>query len=426
VGGLSLLLIGIKKIWGIKDELKKKSVCIVGLGYVGLPTAYLCLEKGFDVYGFDIDKDKVSSINDIKATTNPEIIKQADIVIVCVPTPVDINHEPDRKPLISAVKTVSNNIRQHQLILIESTIYPGVMEDIIKPILEESGLKVGEDFYLSYCPERIDPGNKKWRIDNTPRVYASFCESGAMKTKEFYEKIINAEIRQTSTIKTAEAVKLVENIFRDVNIALVNELALSFESLGIDIVETINCASTKPHAFLSHYPGCGVGGQCIPIDPYYLIYIGKENSFEYNLLNIARSINNSMPRYAVQRVLDGLKEINENIKRKKIAVLGLTYKKDIDDDRNSPANEIIKSLKKIGADIIIYDPYLIEKSTVKDLDSALNSVDCIIIATDHTEFNGLTAEALKKKKIKFVFDGKNCLNKKEIEKVGIIYKGIGR
>lgn len=404
----------------------KKSVCIIGLGIVGTPTAYLCLEKGFDVYGFDIDEDKISRINKIKASTNPDILKNSDILIVCTPTLIDEYNKPDLKPLISAIKIISKNMKKDQMIIIESTIYPGITNNLIKPILEENGLKAGKDFYLSYCPERIDIGNKKWGIQNTPRIFGSISDEGARKTKEFYESIIDAEIKQASSIEVAEAAKLIENTFRDVNIALVNEIALSFELLGIDIVEAIDCASTKPFAFVPHYPSCGVGGQCIPIDPYYLIYLGKQNGFDHKLMSIARNINNDMPRYTIKKILKGLEEINEDIYGKKIAVLGLAYKKDIDDDRNSPANEIIYNLKKMGAELIIYDPYLIDKSTVKDIDSALEGVDCVVITTEHTQFSTLTADFFKEKKIKIIFDCKNCLNKQEIEKAGIIYKGIGR
>lgn len=404
----------------------KKTVCIIGLGYVGLPTAQLCLKKGYNVVGFDIDKEKILKITNFKATTNPEIIKKSNIVIVCVPTQVDTDKKPDLKPLKSAVKTIKENQKPDQLIIIESTIYPGVMEDIVKSLLEENGLKVGQDFYLSYCPERIDPGNKKWTIENTPRIFGSFCETGIKMTKEFYNSIITAEIIQTSTVRTAEAVKLVENIFRDVNIALVNELAKSFETLGIDIIETINLASTKPYSFLTHYPGCGVGGQCIPIDPYYLIFLGKEKGIDYNLINIARNINNSMPKHTIDRVIKGFKEINKGISGSKITVLGLAYKKDSDDDRISPSNEIIKLLKNMDADLTIYDPYIKEKSNVRDLDSALNNAECVVITTDHSEFEKINADYLNDKQIKLVVDGRNCLNKKEIKKVGIIYKGIGR
>ena len=228
-----------------------KKVCIVGLGYVGLPLAYLCIKKGYDVIGYDVDGKKISLINkglvpikdetiskkfkkylkQMKATSKPNVIKASEIIIVCVPTPVDDNHNPDLSPLKNAVKTISENLSKEKLIIIESTIYPGVMEEIVQPILEESGLVAGKDFYLSHCPERIDPGNKSWDIESINRVFGSFSEKGAKNTEEFYKSILESKITRTSNIKVAEAIKIIENTFRDVNIALVNELAKSFEKL---------------------------------------------------------------------------------------------------------------------------------------------------------------------------------------------------
>jgi len=370
--------------------MSKKIICIVGLGYVGLPLSYLCLEKGLKVYGLDVDKEKILAINrgeppiqdqsfikylkkskdKLEATTDPEIIKKSDIVIVCVPTPVDDNNYPDLGPLKSAVKTVSKHIREGQLVIIESTMNPGVTNEVVKTLLEKSGLKAGKDFYLSHCPERIDPGNKKWTIKNIPRVFGSISQKGADRTKEFYQSILEAEVTRVSNIETAEAIKVVENTFRDVNIALVNELAKSFDIMGINIVEVIKGAATKPYAFMPHYPGCGVGGHCIPVDPYYLIERGKKEGFEHSFLSLARSINNSMPSYTIERVVEGLNEIKKSVKGINIAVLGLAYKSEIDDMRGSPAIEIIDGLKKMGANITIYDPYILEKSTVQNLESA--------------------------------------------------------
>lgn len=426
--------------------MNKKKVCVVGLGYVGLPLAHLCIEKGFEVYGLDIDKEKIdmlkrgeSPIEDkilkekskkvkdkLIATTDSKVISESDIIVVCVPTPVDSSHHPDLKPLISSAESISKFLRRDHVIIIESTVNPGVTEQIIKPILEKSGLEVGGDFYLAHCPERIDPGNKKWTVENIPRVVGGVTNNSTKKAAEFYRGIINAEILELSSSNEAEAVKIMENAFRDINIAFVNELAISFDKLGIDIMEVIKGASTKPFAFMPHYPGCGVGGHCIPVDPYYLIEKGEEEGFNYRFLSLARVINNSMPSYTIQRIIDGLNEIGKSVKGTKIAVLGLAYKGGVDDTRDSPAFEIIDKLKKMSANVKVYDPYVLDKSTVFDVNSTLTDVECIVIITNHPEFKKLKAEELKGKGVRVVIDGRNCLNKKEIKDVGIVYKGIGR
>jgi len=426
--------------------MKGKKVCIIGLGYVGLPLAYLCIKKGYDVTGFDIDNNKIAIVNKgklpikddavdkkygkylkkLKATNNPKIINDSDIVVVCVPTPVDENHNPDLKPLKGAVKTISENLTKDKLVIIESTIYPGTMKEIVKPELEKSGLIAGKDFQLSHCPERIDPGNKKWDIESINRVFGSFSDKGAKITEEFYRSILDGKLKKTSDVKVAEAIKIVENTFRDVNIALVNELAKSFEKLDIDIVETINGAATKPFAFMPHYPGCGVGGHCIPVDPYYLIDKGKQVGFEHNFLALARSINNNMPKHTVKRCVEGLNEVNKSIKGTKIAILGLAYKKNVDDIRNSPSFDIIKELKKLKADLLIYDPYYTEKNTDKDLDTVLKKADCLIIITDHDEFKKIDYKKFRDNKIKVIVDGRNIFDKNKIRNLGIVYKGIGR
>jgi len=426
---------------------KDKKICIVGLGYVGLPLAYLCIKKGYKVTGYDIDDKKISIINEgknpikdqmideryskyypkLKATSNPSIIKESDIIVVCVPTPVDEKNNPDLKPLEDATVTIGKNLSREKLVIIESTIYPGVMEDIVKPILErESGLTAGEDFYLSHCPERIDPGNKNWDVETIPRVFGSFSEKGAVETERFYRSIIKSDVKKMSSVRVAEATKIVENTFRDVNIAFVNELAKCFERLDIDVVETIQGAATKPFAFLAHYPGCGVGGHCIPVDPYYLIDKGKKAGFEHEFLSLARSINNSMPKHTVFRCIEGLNEIKKSVRGTKIGILGLTYKRDIDDIRNSPSFEIIKELKKLGAELFIFDPYYTRMNTFNSLNMVLKNVECIIIVTDHKEFRELDYNVFKENNIKVIIDGRNMLDKNKIREMGIIYKGIGR
>jgi len=421
-----------------------KTVCIIGLGYVGLPLLCLSMEKGYKTYGFDTDKKKIELINKgispikdkfleqrlkklkgIDTTIDPTVLKKADIMIICVPTPIDSQYNPDLKPLQSAAETVSKELKKNDLVVIESTVFPGTTEEVVKPILEKSGLKAGKDFYLAYCPERVDPGNKKWNVSNLPRVIGALSKKGLKEAAEFYRSITSSEVLELNSIKAAEATKIMENTFRDINIAFVNEMAKSFDKMGIDITEVIKGASTKPFAFMPHWPGCGVGGHCIKVDPYYLISRARENGFTHRFLNLAREINNSMPHYTVGKVVEGLNEIDKSVKDTKITVLGVAYKGGVDDMRESPALEIIDELKKLGADLRVFDPYIPGKSTVDNLDEALNA-ECIVIATDHPEFKSIKPEEIKKRGIKVVIDGKNCLDKQGIKALGIVYKGIGR
>jgi len=421
-----------------------KTVCIVGLGYVGLPLLCLSMEKGYKTYGLDISNERVEMINKgvspikdkfleqrlkklkgIDTTTDSTVLRKSDIIIICVPTPIDSQYNPDLKPLQSAAETVSKELKKNDLVVIESTVFPGTTEEVVKPILEKSGLKAGKDFYLSYCPERVDPGNKKWNVDNLPRVIGALSSEGLKQAAEFYRSITSSEVLELNSLKAAEATKIMENTFRDINIAFVNEMAKSFDMMGIDITEVIKGASTKPFAFMPHWPGCGVGGHCIKVDPYYLISRARENGFTHQFLNLAREINNSMPHYTVGKVIEGLNEIDKSVKDTKITVLGLAYKGGVDDMRESPALEIIDELKKLGADLKVFDPYILGKSTVDNLDEALDA-ECIVIATDHPEFKSIRPNQIKEKGIKVVIDGKNCLDKKGIVSLGIVYKGIGR
>lgn len=412
-----------------------KKVCIIGIGYVGLPLAILCSRKGHEVYGLDISKEKIGLINKginpidnsripykIRATLNPSIIKECEIVVVCVPTPITKDKMPDLKLLINASNAIAKNLTQNKLIIIESTLNPSAIEKEVKPVLEKSNLVAGTDFYLAHCPERVDPGNKKWNVSNIPRVLGACSKKGLKKAHGFYRSILDAEITLMSDIKTTEAVKTVENAFRDVNIAFVNELAKSFDKLGIDLLEVINAASTKPFGFMPHYPGCGVGGHCIPVDPYYLIEKAKREGFNHQFLKLAREINNAMPHYAVSRVIKAINEIKKPVRGTKIGILGISYKGGIDDTRGSPAFEVIKELKELGAELLIYDPLVPDKSNVKDIKELLEKAECVVLVTDHREFKGIKFT----KNIKAVIDGKNYFDKEKIKKLGIIYKGIGR
>lgn len=424
-----------------------QKVAIFGLGYVGLPLACLCVENGYEVNGVDIDqrvvdllKQNICPINDSSLieklsnlkgnlfATNDGLtaVKNSDIVLVCVPTPVDSNHHPNLTFLENVMETISEGLSKEQLIIIESTIYPGTIDNIVLPILENCGLMAGIDFYLAHCPERIDPGNKRWEIVNIPRVVGGVNDASAIKAAEFYRTILDAEVYELDSIKAVEAVKITENAFRDINIAFINELAKSFDKLGINIMEVIKGASTKPFGYMPFYPGIGVGGHCIPVDPYYLIARGKEVGFDYKFLSLAREINNSMPKYTVELVMDALNDIGKSIKGTKIAVLGLAYKKDVDDLRESPSIEFINELKKKGAILSIFDPYLPKMSTSDSLEHAIDGCECVVIATDHTEFKALDGDVLNEKCVKILIDGRNMLDQDEISKSGIIYKGIGK
>lgn len=422
-----------------------KTVAVVGLGYVGLPLAVRAREKGYDVIGFDTDEKKIvllkqgkSPIKDefleknisrysFKATNNPKDIAKADVVLICVPTPVDEKFYPDLTPVISASNLVAKNIKKGALVVLESTVNPGVSEEVVKPIFEKAGLVVGKDIYLAHCPERINPGDPKWNVANIPRVVGSFDKTGLDMAYAFYASIVDGEIRKMKSIREAEAVKIVENSFRDINIAFVNELARSFDVLGIDVKDVILGAATKPFAFMPHFPSCGVGGHCIPVDPYYLIERAKQSGFDHEFLKIAREINNSMPSYTVELLQDALNTVKLPLNGTSVGVLGLAYKANIDDMRESPAFKIIKHLEKHRAKIETYDPYVKSKSTMKSLEAILKKSQALILVTDHKEFKeALTPALLKKHNIKVIVDGKNCLDKQTFLKSGIIYKGIGR
>src|SRR3989338_4273896 len=311
-----------------------------------------------DVFGADIDKTKISLIEKgispiedsyleeavkkskgkLKVTDKPEeAVKNSEVVIVCVPTPVDEKHLPDLNPLIGSCESVAKGLQPNTLVVIESTIFPGTVEEIVMPILKKANV----NFYLAYCPERIDPGNKKFTIKNIPRVVGGIDKESTKKAAEFYRKIIDANILELSSVKAAEATKIMENTFRDINIAFVNEMAKSFDKAGIDITEVLKGASTKPFGFMAHYPGVGVGGHCIAVDPYYLIAKAKQIGFNHEFLILARKINESMPSYTVSLLESELKKMDKRLSGAKVGILGLAYKADVDDVRESPALEVI-------------------------------------------------------------------------------------
>lgn len=421
-------------------------VSIIGLGYVGLPLACaIDLKTSHEVVGYDYQSGKISKIrnrqcpiddvqcsDDLKHTNflvsdNPEIMSNSDIFIVCVPTPVLNDYTPDLTPLKSGVESVIPFIREGCYVVVESTINPGVCDEIVIPLIEaNSDLKAGKDFDVAHCPERINPGDPFWNVYNIPRNIGSTRPEATTFLADFYRSFISGEINEMPNLKTVEATKIIENTFRDINIAFVNELAKSFDILNIDLMAVIKGASNKPFAFLPHFPGCGVGGHCIPVDPYYLIERAKQSGFDHKFLKLAREINNSMPEYTIEKLTDALNIVEKPIKNTPIGLLGLSYKANVGDLRESPAITLREILHEKQAATISYDPYFPEYSDVKSLDEALEKSFALLIATDHKIFTEtLTAEYLSKFKIKIVIDGKNCLDKESIVKAGILYKGIG-
>ena len=426
----------------------KGKIAVIGLGYVGLPLACLCAKKGFDVAGLELDREKVGLVNSgkspikdsyveenlpkaggkISATSNAgQALKGAEIAIVCVPTPA-VDDKPDLSFVEQACKTLAPFVSKGELVVIESTVYPGTTAEVLKPILEAgSGLRAGKDFFLGHCPERIDPGNKKFSIEKIPRVLACLSKEGSEKAKKFYESIVDAKIELLSSVESAEAVKVVENTFRDVNIAFVNELAKSFDRMRIDLSEVIRGASTKPFGYMPFYPGPGVGGHCIAQDPYYLIASAKKAGFEHSFLKLAREINNSMPAHVVNLIEDVLTGLGVGVKGAKICLLGLSYKPEIDDTRESPALKIAELLRAKGVVLKAFDPFVEGKSNAGSLEEAVKGADVVVLATHHKQFlEKLTASYLKGEGVRAVVDARNALDAKAIVSKGIVYKGIGK
>lgn len=421
----------------------KKNLAVVGLGYVGLPVAVLASQKGWNVTGVDVNAEKVDQINagksplddqdltnalkskPLTATTDPAAVAEASVIVVAVPTPVTDDHLPDLEPLRQAIISIAPAVKPDQLVSIESTINPGVMDEVVKPLLEEHaphGIP-----HLVHCPERINPGDTTWTVATIPRVLGGYTQEGTALAQQFYESILEAPVKVMDSVTEAEAVKIFENTFRDINIAYVNEMAKSFDKLGIDIINVITGASTKPFGFLAHYPGNGVGGHCISVDPYYMIERARQVGFTHRFLQLARDINDSMPAYAIERMEEGLKKQHLSPTDARIALLGLSYKKDIDDTRESPALEIKRLLDDKDYSFTVFDPHVPSLSTAKSLAEALNGANVIMLATDHREFlEALKPKTLHAAGVKVIIDGKNTLPKKDIIDAGIAYFGIGR
>ena len=421
------------------------NVVVVGIGYVGLPLALLARARGYHVQGIDIDEHKRNAVRnvtvaDLEAPLTAALhdeplevsghfgpVHDAHIVIICVPTPVDAEHNPDLSIVKNAARRVGRNLRKGTLIILESTVHPGTCEEIFIPTLEKSsGLQAGSDFAVAHCPERINPGDKTWPIERIPRVIGATTPKALAVAAGFYRSILSAPVHTMENIKEAEAVKVVENSFRDINIAFVNELAMSFNKLGIDVSNVLEGAATKPFGFMLHQPGCGVGGHCIPVDPYYLIRYARNNGFSHRFLSLARSINEDMPAYTVSLAEEGLHKLGRRLKGSNIALLGLSYKANVSDLRESPSLDIKTLLERKGALVRTFDEHAQDRSSVHSFADALNGADAAIIATAHAEFTALPPSAFATRGVRVVVDGRNCLPKEQYLRAGILYRGIGR
>ncbi|MBP1915428.1 UDP-N-acetyl-D-glucosamine dehydrogenase [Lederbergia galactosidilyticus] len=398
-----------------KLETKNATIGVVGLGYVGLPLAVEKAKAGYNVIGFDVQEEKVAKVNKgenyigdvlpedlenlvfsgrLSATADYSFIKEVDALAICVPTPLDIYKHPNMKYVESSAKAIAQNFTKGTLVVLESTTYPGTTEELIKPILEESGLVCGEDFFLAYSPERVDPGNKQFKTKNTPKVVGGITPECTKVAATMYRNVLEGEIHEVSSPSVAEMEKILENTFRNINIALANEMAILCNKMGIDVWEVIDAAATKPYGFMPFYPGPGLGGHCIPIDPWYLTWKAREYNYHTKLIETAGEINDSMPDFVVQRCAEILNNQGKALKDSNILVLGVAYKRDIDDYRESPVLPILERLDASGAQWNVVDPYVKQfklngkiNYTAENTDpELLRNADLVLIATDHSEF----------------------------------------
>jgi len=396
-----------------KIEDKKVQVGVVGMGYVGLPLAVEIANSGIKVTGIDILSNKVNAINRgesyisdvpsakvkenlaagrLRAVTDFGVIKQLDAIIICVPTPLGKTKDPDLSMVVSAVERIAENQRPNQLVVLESTTYPGTTEELMLPMLEQNGYKVGKSVFLAFSPERVDPGNPTYNTSNTPKVIGGVTPQCLEVTMKLYRNFIQ-KVVPVSSSRAAEMVKLLENTFRSVNIGLVNEMALMCDRLKVDVWEVIEAAASKPFGFMPFQPGPGLGGHCIPIDPLYLSWKLKTLNYRARFIELASEINADMPQYVVNKVNDALNDFSKSVKNSRVLIIGVSYKKDIDDLRESPALDIIQLLQSRGAKVMYHDPYVPE---IQFDNTALNSIaledglaksDCAVIVTNHSSID---------------------------------------
>jgi UDP-N-acetyl-D-glucosamine dehydrogenase len=397
-----------------KIRSRKAEIGIIGLGYVGLPEAMEFAKAGYQVTGFDIDAERVGRVNKgtsyvedvdgremaalvqqgkLRATADFRVLADMDVIHICVPTPLRKTRDPDISYIVSAVEEIKNNLRRGQLIILESTTYPGTTEEVVAPTLATTGLVVGGDVHLCFSPERVNPGDKQFPIHAIPKVVGGVTPRCAELAMVLYSQIVSKVVAVSST-KAAEAVKLLENTFRAVNIGLVNELALMCSKLDIDVWEIIHAASTKPFGFMPFYPGPGLGGHCIPVDPLYLSWTARLNGFEARFIELAAQINGAMPHYVVTRITEALNDQEKSLRGSRLLILGVAYKRDVGDIRESPALEIIGLLQGKGAQVRYHDPHVPrfvhhgQRFDSLPLDAAvLAEQDCVVIATDHTSLD---------------------------------------
>ena len=417
----------------MKEKLKQNNalVCIVGLGYVGLPLAKAFSEY-FKVIGYDVNEKKVKELNDneenIDFTSDPFLIKQADFVIIAVPTPVTKSKEPDLSFVKSAAETVGKNLKKGCVVVLESTVYPGVTEEVVKPILEEeSGLRCGDAFKIAYSPERINPGDEEHFLDKITKVIAGMDEETTEIVAELYKKVTSS-IFEAKDIKTAEAAKVIENVQRDLNIALMNELSVIFDKMGLDTRAVLEAAGTKWN-FHKYEPGL-VGGHCIPVDPYYLVYKAKELGYHPQVILAGRAINDYMPRHVALMTVKALNDVGKVIKNSKVLIMGLTYKENVPDTRESPVREMVKELEEFGVKIFGYDPLLrkedIAEFGMEALDGLGVKVDAVIIAVAHDEFKKIDLEDIKKfmNDKPVLIDVRGMFDAKNVERGGFCYRRL--
>jgi UDP-N-acetyl-D-glucosamine dehydrogenase len=397
----------------LERKLKDKTavIGIVGLGYVGLPLALAFSEAGFKVLGFDIRQKNVDSVNkgqsyiadvdserlstavaesSLEATTDQSRLKEVDAICICVPTPLNKTKEPELSYVIYESEEISKNLQPGQLVVLESTTYPGTTSKVILPILERSGLRPVQDFHLAYSPERVDPGSKNYGIRNIPKVVGGIDSQSTRLAELLYSQVVDVVV-PVSSPEVAEMTKIFENVFRSVNIALVNELTLLCEKMGISVWEVIDAAASKPFGYMPFYPGPGIGGHCIPLDPYYLANKAREYDFHTRFIELAADINEQMPHYVASRIMEALNARGKSLSGASALVLGVAYKKDVEDVRESPSLKLIQLLREKGANLSYNDPYVgsiqIAEDTINSVeitDELLSSADCVVIATDHS------------------------------------------
>lgn len=421
-------------------ENKSVRVGVIGLGYVGLPLASEFAGKGLKATGFEVDESKAARINagesyigDVEssvikemveagrliATTDFDALEDCDAIIICVPTPLRKTKEPDVSYILAAAGEIQKRLRRGQLVILESTTYPGTTDEVLLPMLEETGLKLDEDFLLAFSPERVDPGNAKFQTHNIPKVVGGVTDDSTEAAAFLYSQIVN-EVHAVSSARVAEAAKLLENTFRAVNIGMANEMARLCYALSIDTWEVIRAAATKPFGFMPFYPGPGIGGHCIPLDPHYLSWKGRQHGFDSRFIGLAEEVNSRMPDHVVQLIADGLNDDRKSMKGSRVLLLGVAYKKDIDDVRESPALSIIDRLRSKGCEVHYHDPFVREVrfddthasftgeplASIDLTDDEIREADCVVIVTDHTQIDYQRVIDLAS----LVVDTRNALN----------------